>query len=209
MYANNVRMQKNIWRAIRISGQGGSSGSSRWREAVQHWLLSSPTSHHVLFAWNNAKKLLIFYWYHNKNIFNFCLKAKKLKYNLVPQWPREVFDWPANFLHFSLQVKKLHEKWTSECSSGNLTMKAAVGPTKLWHLHLWQFLSDSKPWGSTAISLWPWHRYNKRVKGWLQCCTFHPRPSRRCIFTGLKSAVGLWVWSWRDRSGFRHLFENT
>ena len=129
MYANNVRMQKNIWRAIRISGRGGSSGSSRWREAVQHWLLSSPTSHHVLFAWNNAKKLLIFYWYHNKNIFNFCLKAKKLKYNLVPQWPREVFDWPANFQHFSLQDKMLHETWALECSWGNLTMKSKVRKT--------------------------------------------------------------------------------
>ena len=28
-------------------------------------------------------------------------------------------------------------------------------------------LSDSKPWGSTAISLWPLHRYNKRVRGWV------------------------------------------
>ena len=202
MYANNVRMQKNIWRAIRISGQGGSSGSSRWREAVQHWLLSSPTSHHVLFAWNNAKKLLIFYWYHNKNIFNFCLKAKKLKYYLVPQWPREVFDWPANFQHFCYtrvgpwNVHGEIWRWNQKCA-------------KLWHLHLPQLLSDSKPSVSTAISLWPWHRYNKRVKGWLQCCTFPPWPSRRCIFPGLKSAVGLWVWSWRDRSGFWLLFENT
>ena len=114
-----------------------------------------------------CKKLLIFYWYHNKNIFNFCLKAKKLKYNLVPQWPREVFDWPANFQHFCYtrvgpwNVHGEIWRWNQKCA-------------KLWHLHLRQLLSDSKPSVSTAISLWPWHRYNKRVKGWLQCCTFPP-----------------------------------